>query len=207
MNAVQFRWRGAPARIFRVSFSGELAYEISAPADLGEALVLALFEKGEGLGVTPYGTEALGVMRVEKGHPAGSELNGQTTAADLGLGGLMSKRKDYIGRVMAGRPGLTDPGRQKLVGLEPIEDGARLRAGAHLLPSGAPAMASNDEGHVTSAAYSPTLGHWIALALLKRGPERHGETITVHDPVRGADVQARVRHPVFVDRDGERLRG
>lgn len=207
MAAAQFRWRGVSARIFRVSFSGELAYEISVPAHHGEDLALALFEAGHAMSVTPYGTEALGVMRTEKGHPAGAELNGQTTAADLGLGGLMSKKKDYIGRVMARRPGLVDPERPTLVGLEPVDRAARLRAGAHLLPSGAPANAANDQGHVTSAAFSPTLGHWIALALLKRGPERHGETITVHDPVRGADVQARVRHPVFVDPQGVRLRG
>jgi len=207
MAAVAFRWRGAPARIFRVSFSGELAYEISVSAERGESLIVALLEAGDTLGVTPYGTEALGVMRVEKGHPAGAELNGQTTAGDLGLGGLMSKRKDYIGRVMARRPGLVDPDRPRLVGLEPVDGKARLRAGGHLLPPGAPAVAANDQGHVTSAAFSPTLGHWIALALLQGGAERHGETIVVHDPVRGPDVEARVRRPVFVDPDGERLRG
>ena len=207
MAAVEFRWRGAAARIFRVSFSGELAYEVSAPAHHGETLAQALFEAGDAFGVTPYGTEALGVMRIEKGHPAGAELNGQTTAADLGLGSLMSKRKDYIGRIMARRPGLADPERPTLVGLRPVEGGARLRAGAHLLPRGARAIAANDEGYVTSAAFSPTLGYWIALALLKRGPTRHGETVVVHDPVRGGDVEALVCPPVFVDPQGERLRG
>jgi sarcosine oxidase subunit alpha len=167
----------------------------------------ALTEAGEALAVTPYGTEALGVMRVEKGHPAGAELNGQTTAADLGLDGLMSKKKDYIGRVMAGRPGLTDSHRPRLVGLEAVDAGARLRAGAHLLPQGADRVAANDQGYVTSAAFSPTLGRWIALALLERGPARHGETVVVHDPVRSGDVEARVRHPVFVDPEGSRLRG
>jgi sarcosine oxidase subunit alpha len=206
MAAAAFRWRGAPARLFRVSFSGELAYEISVSAQHGEALPEALLDAGQGLGVTPYGVEALGVMRVEKGHPAGAELNGQTTAADLGLGGLLSKKKDYIGRVMARRPGLADPERPRLVGLEPLDRRSRLRAGAHLLPVGAPPTAANDQGHITSAAFSPTLGHWIALALLRRGPERHGETIIVHDPVRGADIEARARHPVFIDPGGARVR-
>ena len=85
--------------------------------------------------------------------------------------------------------------------------GARLRAGALLLTRGVPAVAANDQGYVTSAAFSPTLGHWIALALLKRGPLRHGETIVAHDPVRGGDTLALVCPPVFVDPQGERLRG
>ena len=207
MAAATFRWRGTAARLFRVSFSGELAYEVSVPAQHGGALARALMEAGGAFGVTPYGTEALSVMRIEKGHPAGAELNGQTTAADLGLGGLVSRRKDFVGRVMARRPGLTDPDRPTLVGLKPIGEGARLRAGALLLTRGVPAVAANDQGYVTSAAFSPTLGHWIALALLKRGPLRHGETIVAHDPVRGGDTLALVCPPVFVDPQGERLRG
>ncbi|CAN7448260.1 sarcosine oxidase subunit alpha family protein [Phenylobacterium sp. LjRoot225] len=207
MAAAEIRWRGAPARLYRLSFSGELAYEISAPASAGDALVRALFDAGRELGVVPYGTETLGVMRIEKGHAAGNELNGQTTAGDLGLGRMMSKKKDYIGRVMAQRPALTDPARPCLVGLAPVDPGMRIRAGAHLLARGAAPVAANDEGYVTSAAFSPTLGHPVALALLARGAERHGERITVHDPVRGADVEAEVRHPVFVDPEGARLRG
>jgi sarcosine oxidase subunit alpha len=207
MAAAEIAWRGGPARLCRLSFSGELAYEISAPASLGEALVRALFDAGRELGVVPYGTEALGVMRIEKGHPAGNELNGQTTAGDLGLGRMMSKTKDFIGRAMAQRPGLTDPSRPSLVGLRPTDPGQRIRAGAHLLARGAAPVAVNDEGHVTSAAFSPTLGHPVALALLARGPERHGERIVVHDPVRGADIEAEVCAPVFFDPQGVRLRG
>jgi sarcosine oxidase subunit alpha len=207
MGLAQRRWRGVAMRIFRVSFSGELAYEVSVPSTHGDALIRAVFEAGSPFGVTAYGTEALGVMRVEKGHPAGAELNGQTTAGDLGLSRLMSSKKDYIGRTLASRPGLTDPDRPTLVGLRPATPGARIRAGAHLLASGAQPVAANDQGYVTSAAYSPTLGHWIALALLQRGPARHGERIIVHDPVRGGDVEADVCSPVFVDPKGERLSG
>jgi sarcosine oxidase subunit alpha len=207
MAAAEIRWRGAPARLFRVSFSGELAYELSVPARLGEAAVRALMAAGEAFGVTPYGTEALGVMRIEKGHPAGNELNGQTTAADLGLGRLMSKKKDFIGRTMAERPGLADPARPALVGLKPLQPGGRLRGGAHLLAKGAAPVAANDEGHVTSVAYSPSLGSWIGLALLARGRERHGERIVVHDPVRDGDLEAEVVDPVFIDPEGARVRG
>jgi sarcosine oxidase subunit alpha len=207
MAAAEWGWNGIPARIFRLSFSGELAYELSVPAAHGDAFLRHLFAAGVTYDAIPYGTEALGVMRVEKGHPAGNELSGQTTAADLGMARMMSKKKDFIGRVMAGRPGLTDPARPALVGLKPIDGKSAIRGGGHLIRPGAAPIAANDEGYVTSAAFSPTLGHPIALALLTHGPERHGETIIVHDPVRGADVAAEVCNPVFVDPEGVRVRG
>jgi sarcosine oxidase subunit alpha len=207
MGAAEFVWQAMPARVFRLSFSGELAFELSVPALFGERLVEGLFAAGAAFGAVAYGTEALGVMRIEKGHPAGNELNGQTTAADLGMGRMMSRKKDFIGRIMAERPGLADPARPALVGLKPVDAAVRLRAGAHLVPKGASPSPANDHGHVTSAAFSPTLGHGIALALLRDGSRRHGETVTLHDPVRGADVDAVVCDPVFVDPQGLRVRG
>jgi methylglutamate dehydrogenase subunit C len=206
LAAAELSWQGAPTRLFRLSFSGELAYEISVPASFGDLLVRALFGVGSAFDVVPYGTEALGVMRIEKGHPAGNELNGQTTAGDLGMGRMLSTKKDFIGRVMAGRPGLMDPDRPSLVGIRPLQ-GERLRAGGHLLPLGVPAVASNDQGYVTSTAFSPTLGHWVGLVLLKRGAERRGERIIVHDPLRGSDVEVEVCDPVSVDPKGARVRG
>jgi methylglutamate dehydrogenase subunit C len=205
MAAVEMRWQDVPARLFRLSFSGELAYEISVPASHGDRLVRALFEVGKDFDAIPYGTEALGVMRIEKGHPAGNELSGQTTAADLGMGRMMSTKKDFIGRVMAGRPGLTDPDRPSLVGIRPL-GGERLRAGGHLIPRRAEAIAANDQGYVTSVAFSPTLGRPIGLALLKRGPDRIGERVIVHDPVRGPDVEVEICNPVFIDPEGARVR-
>jgi sarcosine oxidase subunit alpha len=207
MGAAEFAWEGAPARLFRLSFSGELAYEVSVPATRGDRLIRALFAAGQAFGVVPYGTEALGVMRIEKGHPAGNELSGQTTPADLGMARMMSTKKDFIGRIMAARPGLSDPARPALVGLKPVAAGVRLRAGAHIVPRGAIPDAANDHGYVTSAAFSPTLGHAIALGLLRDGPRRHGEVVTLHDPVRGPDIDAVVCNPVFVDPEGVRVRG
>ena len=206
MAAAELRWQEVPARLFRLSFSGELAFEISVPASHGDRLVRALFEVGKDFDAIPYGTEALGVMRIEKGHPAGNELSGQTTAGDLGMSRMMSAKKDFIGRVMAGRPGLTDPGRPSLVGIRPL-GGERLRAGGHLIPHGAQTIAANDQGYVTSVAFSPTLGHPIGLALLKRGPDRIGERVIVHDPVRGPDIEVEICSPVFVDPEGARVRG
>ncbi len=200
-------WGGIRARLFRLSFSGELAYEVAVPARYGNALAEALMQAGARYGICAYGTEALGVMRIEKGHPAGNELNGQTTAHDLGMAKLLSKKKDFIGRAMAARPALTDPARPSLIGLRPVNRAGRLRAGSHLLPPGAAAVASNDQGYVTSAAYSPSLSHWIGLGLLSNGPSRLGEIIRVYDPVRNGDLLAEVVSPVFYDPEGAKLRG
>jgi len=197
---------GTPARVYRLSFSGELAYEIGVPARFGDSLMRAILEAGAPFGIAPYGTEALGVLRIEKGHPAGGELNGQTTAHDLGFGKLLSTKKDFIGRFMAARPALTDPARPSFVGLRPLDREDRLRAGAHLIPKDAEAAAKHDQGYVTSIAFSPSLGHWLGLGLLARGPERHGEIVRAYDPVRGGDVLVEVRPPCFIDMEGERLR-
>jgi sarcosine oxidase subunit alpha len=198
---------GIPARLFRISFSGELAYELAVPADHGEAAMSAVMEAGASFGITPYGTEALSVMRVEKGHMAGNELNGQTTARDLGLGRMMSTSKDFIGRAMAHRPALLDPDRPTLAGFRAVDPVRRLRAGAHFVALGAPASAGHDEGYMTSVAFSPTLGHWIGLGLIRRGPERIGERVRAVDPVRDGDVEVEICNPVFIDSKGERLRG
>jgi sarcosine oxidase subunit alpha len=158
------------------------------------------------LGAIPYGTEALGVMRIEKGHAAGAELNGTTTAADLGLGRMMSAKKDFVGKIMAARPGLTDPSRPSLVGLKPRDRSQRLRAGAHFLPLGAESIAANDQGYMTSTAFSPSLGHWIGLGLVTGGARRHGDIVRAYDPVRGGDSEVEICDPVFIDPEGGRLR-
>jgi heterotetrameric sarcosine oxidase alpha subunit len=198
---------GVEARLFRVSFSGERAYELAVPAGYGDALAHALMAAGRPFGVTPYGLEAMGVMRVEKGHVAGGELNGQTTTRDLGLARMMSQKKDFIGRVMAGRPALVDPDRPILAGFKAVDPSQRLRAGAHFLGVGRSADLENDEGHMTSVAYSPNLGHWIGLGLIRRGAERIGERVRAYDPIRNGDVEVEIRSPVFLDAEGARLRG
>jgi sarcosine oxidase subunit alpha len=197
---------GIAARLFRISFSGELAYELAVPASYGDAAIRAIMEAGKRYGIHPYGTEALGVMRIEKGHVAGNELNGQTTARDLGLDRMMSRKKDYIGRVMAARPALLDATRPRFVGFRPVDKTDRLRAGAHFVSAGKPATAEYDEGFMTSVAYSPTLNHWIGLGLLRNGPERLVERIRCIDPLRDAAFDVEVCSPVFVDPNEERLR-
>jgi methylglutamate dehydrogenase subunit C len=162
---------------------------------------------GEPHGIIPYGTEALGVMRIEKGHVAGNELDGRTTADDLGLGRMMSSKKDFIGRVMATRPGLNDPKRPKLVGLRPRDTSKRLYAGSHLLPVGASRIIDNDQGIITSVAFSPSLNHWIGLGFIIGGASRIGETVEMVDFMRDSFIEVELCAPVFVDPKGERLRG
>jgi methylglutamate dehydrogenase subunit C len=207
LACAEIKLRDIAVRLFRVSFSGELADEIAVPAQYGASLLDALMKAGAEFGIVPYGTETLGVLRVEKGHVAGNEINGQTTAGDLGLGKMLSTKKDFVGRVMAGRPALVAPDRPALVGLKPVSAGQRFRAGAHFLAMGAPATTANDEGYVTSVVYSPHVGAWIGLGLLKAGLRRIGQHVRAYDPVRGGDVTVEIMSPVFVDPAGERLRG
>jgi len=206
LACAEFRLGQIPVRLFRISFSGELAYEIAVPAGYGGALAGRLADAGREFGVTPYGTEALSVMRIEKGHVAGNELNGQTVARDLGLGRMMSTKKDFVGRLMAARPALVDPQRPSLVGLKPVQAGDRLRAGAHFMARGVSPAPETDQGYMTSTAFSPTLGHWIGLGLLARGAQRIGELVRAYDPVRSGDIEVEVVSPVFVDPEGVRVR-
>ena len=146
-------------------------------------------------------------MRIEKGHVAGNEINGQTTARDLGLGRMMSTKKDYIGRVMAQRPALLDPDRPALVGFKPV-DRARGCAPARIsCREGAAPAAANDQGYMTSVAFSPSLGHWIGLGLLARGPERIGERVRASIPCATATSWSRCATRASTIRQGERLRG
>jgi sarcosine oxidase subunit alpha len=207
LACAEFSWRGITARLFRISFSGELAYELAVPARYGDATIRAIMAAGAEWGLIPYGTEALGVMRIEKGHVAGNELNGMTTAADLGLGRMMSTKKDFIGRVLAGRPGLADARRPVLVGVKPVDRNKRLYAGAHFLSQGADVALQNDQGYLTSVAFSPMLGHWIGLGLLARGPQRSGERIRAYDPLRSGETAVEVVSPAFFDPNGARLQG
>jgi heterotetrameric sarcosine oxidase alpha subunit len=197
---------GVPARLFRISFSGELAYELAVEASYGEAAVRALLAAGAEHGIRLYGTEALSVMRIEKGHIAGNELNGQTTARDLGLDRMMSKKKDFIGRVMAGREAFGHADRPRFVGFKPVNLTQRLRAGAHFIPTGKAQTAENDQGFISSVTFSPELNHWIGLGFLERGPERIGERLIAADPLRGESIEVEVCKPAFVDPGEERLR-
>ncbi len=195
---------GIRARLFRLSFSGELAYEISVPARYGDALIRELMTQGKEFEVIMYGTEALGVMRIEKGHAAGNELNGTTTAKHLGLGGFVSKKKDCIGKVLSGREGLDNDFR--MVGLIAENPKDTLTNGAHFFNIGDNKTPENDLGHMSSVAWSPSLEIYVGLGFVKNGGTRLGETINSVDYMRDNHVKVKIVSPHFIDPKGERLR-
>lgn len=197
---------GLKGRLFRISFSGELAYELAVPAGYGESVADAILEAGAEFGITPYGSETLGVLRVEKGHVTHAEINGTVTPGDLGFGKMVSATKpDFVGRAMLAREGMQDPDRPALVGLRPLDPATGFKAGAHILAKGAAATLENDQGYVSSAIFSPHVGSTIGLALVTRGPARHGEEVLVWDAVRDAMTPAVLCPPCFVDPENERL--
>jgi heterotetrameric sarcosine oxidase alpha subunit len=197
---------GLRARLFRISFSGELAFEIAVPARYGDALMRKLMSEGEEFNVTPYGTEALGVMRIEKGHAAGNELNGTTSAVNLGMGRMVSKAKDSIGTVLSKRDGLNTADALMQVGLKPLDPEDKVTAGGHLMADDGPVDAAHDQGYVTSAAFSPTLGSMIGLGFLKDGSNRMGEILRLVSPLTQLTVRVEVVSAHFVDPEGSRVR-
>ena len=166
-----------------------------------------MVKRAEALDGGAYGMEALNVLRVEKGHITHSEIHGRTTAFDIGMERMISAKKDCIGKTMAARDGLLDDDREQLVGLKPVGAIKKLTAGAHLYPEGADAVPDTDQGYVTSAAFSPDFGHYIALGFVRGGAARHGDRLRLVDAMRGIDTVVEVCAPVFIDPEGGRVRG
>ncbi|NNF91895.1 MAG: sarcosine oxidase subunit alpha family protein [Boseongicola sp.] len=193
------------ARVFRISFSGELSYEIAVPASQGMAFWQALLEAGKPHGITPYGTECLHIMRAEKGFiMIGDETDGTVIPQDLGLNWAISKKKDdYLGKRAQEREHMRDPLRWKLVGLE-TEDGSVLPDGVYAVEPGVNDNGQRKtEGRVTSTYHSPTLERGIAMGLVERGPDRMGEVLSF-PTLDGGSVRAKIVSPVFYDPDGEK---
>jgi len=191
---------GVPVRLARISFSGELAYEINVPAWHGLGMWEAVMEAGAAHGITPYGTETMHVLRAEKGYViVGQETDGTMTPQDLGMDWMIAKGKaDFVGKRSHRRTDALRADRKQLVALLPSE---RLPEGAQLvLEEGGPMV-----GHVTSSYASAALGRPFCLALLAGGRERHGQTVLV--PLAGRTVRATVADPVLYDPEGTRRDG
>jgi sarcosine oxidase subunit alpha len=201
MSLREGRFAGVPARLYRVSFSGELGYEVNVPARFGAALWTELLKAGTDFGVTPYGVETVLLLRLEKGYlHVGVDTDGTTAPADVGWGEVAAKRKaDFIGKRSLARPGNKRADRLQLVGLTDA-DAAVLVPGAHLR---LPGTTEGTDGWVTSASHSPALGKTVALALLRGGRARHGEKLTLHDLDRTS--AATIVSPTFLDPEGKRL--
>ncbi|WP_410599582.1 2Fe-2S iron-sulfur cluster-binding protein [Amycolatopsis sp. lyj-90] len=202
---------GVPVRIARISFSGELAYEVNVDAWHAPALWERLLAAGERFGITPYGTETMHVLRAEKGYPIiGQDTDGTVSPQDLGMTWVVSKKKeDFVGKRSFARPANNDPLRKQFVSLLPTDGRTKLPEGSQIVelcPGGElPAPPVPMLGHVTSSYHSAELGRPFALALVKNGRARIGEL--VHVPVGGALVQAEIGETVLVDPEGTRRDG
>jgi len=195
---------GVKARLFRISFSGEHAYELAVPARYGESLFNGLLAEAEAAGGGAYGMEALNVMRIEKGFITHSEIHGRVTAGDIGMGMMMSRKKDFIGKTAAMRPGLME-GREELVGLKPVGAVKELNAGAFFFAEDAEPVRESQQGYTTSVGFSPELG-MLGLGFLKNGRERHGEVLKLVDHLRHVTTRVEICHPVFLDPEGSKAR-
>ncbi len=207
MSVKEGRIAGVPTRLFRVSFTGELGFEVNVPADHGRAVWEAIFAAGAAYGITPYGTETMHVLRAEKGYIiVGQETDGTATPDDVGLSWAIGKAKpDFVGKRSLARASMSAPGRKQLVGLLSKDGRTVLEEGAQIVADPAAPVPMPMIGHVTSAYDSAVLGHPIALAMVKGGRARIGETLYVPMPDRTIEVV--VTDPVFYDKEGARLDG
>lgn len=196
---------GMPMRVVRLTFSGELAYEIYVPTHFGQTMWNHLFQVGAEFQLKPYGLESLGSLRIEKGHVVGSEMDGRTTLDDLGAGAMASKTKSFWGDTLRRSENLARTDRPTLVGLEPVDPSDVVLNGAILFfPEDE--IKGHGRGHVTSNAYSAEVGAHIALGLVQGGKSKIGQEVLAVSPVRNSIIRMKVVDPCFLDPAGERYR-
>ena len=207
MSVREGRICGVPTRLFRMSFTGERGFEINVPADYGHAVWEAVFEEGRKNGACAYGTEAMHVLRAEKGYIiVGQETDGTVTPDDAGLAWAVGKKKtDFVGIRGLRRPDLVADGRKQLVGLKTVDPAVVLDEGAQIVEDPEQAVPMTMIGHVTSSYWSQNCGRSIALALVKDGRSRMGKKLFV--PMPDGPIEVEVTGTVFIDERGERLNG
>jgi heterotetrameric sarcosine oxidase alpha subunit len=205
MGCIEISFAGVSLRLIRLSFSGELAYEVYVPADYAVAFWEHVLSSAAPLGIKPIGLEAVASLRIEKGHVAGLELDHRNTLRDLGLGRMASRSKPYVGRELSQRPMLQAGERWSLVGIECLEPGKRLRGGSILFDMG-DKIEGHGRGYITSVTWSTARENFIALGLYQGGLKHIFEEIICAYPLREEQVKGRIVSPVFLDPKGERLR-
>ena len=203
MAAAEARFAGCAGRLFRISFSGELAYEVAVPASQAQSVWLALLEAGKIFGITPYGLDALNTLRIEKGHVTGAELNGNTSADDLGMQRMLKKQGDFVGRMLSQRFGLSAPERLQLVGVRPADPARRLRNGAHLVLRETDATSL---GYITSSTPSVEREGWVGLALVAGGRARIGQQLIARSMIHGETLPIDIVSPHMLDPENLRVR-
>jgi glycine cleavage system aminomethyltransferase T/NADPH-dependent 2,4-dienoyl-CoA reductase/sulfur reductase-like enzyme len=198
-----------PCRVFSISFSGELSFEINVPARFAEILFDKVIELGETYGITPYGLETLDILRIEKGHLSiGTEIDGRTTAGDLGLGKMAKQQKPFIGKTLMNRPALNDGLRRQLVSLVPADTNESIPLAALLCDQPWDKNISQKAiGQITAAIQSPSLGHSMAIAMLEAGRSKYEQTVWAVSPLERRSVLVIVGPSCLFDPKGERMRG
>ncbi len=197
---------GVPSRIFRISFSGELAYEINVKSDHGTFMWEKMMDVGKEFGNQPYGTEALSTLRIEMGHVAGPELDGRTIPSDVSLNGLVSKKKDFIGKNSLGREAFNVESRQKIVGLIPIDRKSSIPEGSHIVQDQNAKLPNPKLGHVSSSCWSVENNNPFSLAIMKDGKNMIGKKFFAVSPLKNKSIEVEVISSHYVDPEGKRVR-
>ena len=206
MGYVESYLFGVPARIFRISFSGELAFEVNVESNHGLFMWEKMMEIGEEFKNQPYGTEALSTLRIEMGHVAGPELDGRTIPQDVLLDGLVSKKKDFIGKNSLGKEAFTLENRQKIVGLIPIDRKSSIPEGSHLVADEKAKLPNPKLGHVSSSCWSVENNNPFSLAIVNDGKNMIGKKLFAVSPLKNTSIEVEIISSHYVDPEGKRVR-
>tara|TARA_Y100000590_G_C15707445_1_gene1009137 strand:+ start:1 stop:825 length:825 start_codon:yes stop_codon:yes gene_type:complete len=197
---------GVPARIFRISFSGELAYEINVESGYGIFMWEKIMEIGKEMNIEPYGTEALSSLRIEMGHVAGSEIDGRTISSDLSLESMLSKKKDFIGKRSLYREAFLNPNREKIVGVVPLDRKTMIPEGSHLVKDNVSSLPNPKLGHISASCWSVEYNNPFSLAILEDGKKRIGQKLYALSPLKNKSIPVEIVSSHYVDPKGERVR-
>ena len=206
MGFVEANLFGVNARIFRISFSGELAYEVNVESDNGNFMWEKIIEIGKDFDLQPYGTEALSTLRIEMGHVAGSELDGRTIPYDTGLDGLVSKKKDFIGKRSLLKKAYNEKDRQRIVGVVPLDKKTSIPEGSHLVKDPKGKLPNPKLGHISASCWSVEHNNPFSLAILKDGKNMIGSKLYAMSPLKNKTIAVEIVSSHYVDPKGERVR-
>ena len=206
MGYIESNLFGVPARIFRISFSGELAYEVNVESNYGLFMWEKMMEIGKEFNNQPYGTEALSTLRIEMGHVAGPELDGRTIPQDVSLDGLVSKKKDFIGKNSLGKEAFVLENRQKIVGLVPTDRKSSIPEGSHLVENEKAKLPNPKLGHVSSSCWSVENNNPFSLAIVNDGKNMIGKKLFAVSPLKNTSIEVEIISSHYVDPEGKRVR-
>tara|TARA_B100000035_G_scaffold63065_1_gene51125 strand:- start:15740 stop:18736 length:2997 start_codon:yes stop_codon:yes gene_type:complete len=206
MGFKELEFKNTIARVFRISFSGELAYEVNVMSDYGEEMWNEIIIQGKDLGIQPYGTEALSTLRIEMGHVAGSEIDGRTIAYDLSLEGMLSQKKDFIGKRSLSRKAFTEDNREKIVGVVPIDKKTSIPEGSYLVENAKAGFPNPKLGHVSASCWSVEYDNPFSLAIIKDGKNKKGEKLFAVSPLKNKIIPVEIVSQHYVDPEGKRVR-